>query len=300
MTLLIRTHAFVRHRAAESRGIAEIPSLRRILVGAGTMTPHTLAQTLRLWPNAAIHTAYGMSEAASSITFHRLARNYDEEAAASALPVPRGAFLVGVPPDQIQVRIQRIDDAAPEGEGEVQLRGPNLMSGYLVNGGDASDNVPSAWRLEALGAWTADGWLKTGDIGFFRGPVLFLRGRAKDMIKSGGENVFAGEVEGAISSLPGCLECAAVGTPDARLGETVTAVVVGKPGGERVGLEALVRHCRDQGLAGFKLPRRLIWLPEALPRNSMGKVDKKALMARLEELEGSGPESRSSAARARL
>jgi len=172
---------------------------------------------------------------------------------------------VGFPFPQVEVRIAD-DQDRPLGTDEVggiQVRGPNVMKGY--------------WRLPEKTAeeFTADGWFRTGDIGRIddRGYV-FIVGRAKDLVISGGYNVYPKEIESVIDDLPGVVESAVIGVPHPDFGEGVVAVVVGE-GASAPDEAAIISHCKDH-LANYKTPKRVFFVPE-LPRNTMGKVQKAAL-----------------------
>jgi len=147
------------------------------------------------------------------------------------------------------------------------VRGPNVFSGYL--------GLPE----KTAEAFTADGWFRTGDVGRIdtQGHV-HLVGRAKDLIISGGFNVYPAEVENQLDLLPGVAESAVVGVPHPDFGEGVVAVVVAQPG-HAVAEADLVRALKDQ-LAAFKCPKRIFTVQE-LPRNAMGKVQKNVLRAEL-------------------
>ncbi|HZP30332.1 MAG TPA: malonyl-CoA synthase [Acidimicrobiia bacterium] len=150
--------------------------------------------------------------------------------------------------------------------GGVEVRGPNVFSGY--------------WRRPELAAteFTADGFFRTGDLGTFDGDgYLTIVGRSKDLVISGGLNVYPKEVEDVLDALDGVVESAVVGVPDADLGEAVVAVVVAEPGAtvDEAGLRAAAR----ERLAGYKVPKR-VHVVDALPRNTMGKVEKARLRER--------------------
>jgi acyl-CoA synthetase (AMP-forming)/AMP-acid ligase II len=157
-------------------------------------------------------------------------------------------------------------EALPAGEtGEVLVRGPCLMAGYF--------NQPEA-TAAALGP---DGFLRTGDAGYLDPDgYLFLRDRIKDMIISGGENVYPGEVEKALREHPRVADVAVIGTPDPKWGERVTAIVVLTPGPALEAAE-LTAFARER-IGGYKVPRRIEFVP-ALPRNATGKVLKRDLRA---------------------
>jgi malonyl-CoA/methylmalonyl-CoA synthetase len=163
----------------------------------------------------------------------------------------------------VGLRVLR-DDGQPcavDEIGHVQVRGPNVFSGY--------------WQMPEKTAeeFTADGWFKTGDVGRLdaRG-YLTLIGRSKDLVISGGFNVYPAEVEGFLNELPGVGESAVIGVPHPDFGEAVVAVIT--PAGQP-DPEALIRALKGR-IASFKVPKRIVVLPE-LPRNAMGKVQKKLL-----------------------
>jgi long-chain acyl-CoA synthetase len=120
-----------------------------------------------------------------------------------------------------------------------------------------------------------DGWLKTGDVGYVDDEgYVFIVDRKKDMVISGGENIYCAEVERTMGEMPGITECAAFGIPDERLGELLVAVVVAE------GLtEASIIHNVGEKLARYKAPGRVAFSPDPLPRNAVGKIDKIALKA---------------------
>jgi long-chain acyl-CoA synthetase len=150
--------------------------------------------------------------------------------------------------------------------GEVWLRAPNVMAGYY--------NRPA----ETSAALSPDGWLRTGDGGFRdEEGYLFLTDRIKDMIVSGGENIYPIEVEELISRHPAVVEVAVIGVPDERWGETVKALVVLAPDAA-VSVDELVAFARER-LAGYKLPRSVEFVDE-LPHSPAGKVLKRELRAR--------------------
>ena len=143
------------------------------------------------------------------------------------------------------------------------MRGTNVMRRYW--------NRPDA----TADAFDADGWFRSGDVGYVdEDGFLFICDRLKDMIISGGENIYPAEVEGALFAHPAILEVAVVGAPDEQWGERVVAFVATKPG-QRLTLKAL-RSFAGEHLARYKLPSELR-LVEALPRNSSGKVLKQEL-----------------------
>lgn len=181
---------------------------------------------------------------------------------------PRQAGAVGPPLADVEARVRGEDGAlAPSGEpGVLEIRGPNVFRGY--------------WRMEDKTAecFTDDGWFITGDVVTQdAGGVVRIVGRDKDLIISGGLNVYPKEIELLIDALPGVDESAVIGVHHPDWGETVLAIVKAGPGaspGEQSIIEALREH-----IAGFKLPKRVAFVDE-LPRNAMGKVQKNVLRER--------------------
>lgn len=171
---------------------------------------------------------------------------------------------VGVPQTPVQVRVADAQGhPLPTGEvGEVLVKGDSVMAGYWNN-------------PDATAAAVRDGWLFTGDIGCLdTDGFLTLKDRSKDLIISGGSNIYPREVEEVLLTLPGVAEVAVVGTPDPEWGESVVAFVVAQPGAG-VSVEALDQHCLAQ-MARFKRPKRYELVTE-LPKNNYGKVLKTVL-----------------------
>jgi long-chain acyl-CoA synthetase len=218
---------------------ADFSGLRLLHYAAAPITPDLLQRAMRTLPCDFLH-GYGMTEAAPGVTYLSARAHRD------------GTHLgsVGHPIPGVQVEIRD----AVHGVGEVCVRGPTVMRGYF-NRDDGLD---------------AGGWYRTGDVGYFEDGHLYLVDRLKDMIISGGENVYSIEVEHVIASCPGVREVAVIGKPDERWGERVHAVVVGD-----VSAEAVLDHCRTR-LGGFKLPRS-VEFRDALPKSGAGKVLKATL-----------------------
>jgi len=178
----------------------------------------------------------------------------------------RRAGTVGFPLPGIEIRITDSNTGAslPPGEiGEIEVRGPNVFKGY--------------WQMpeETAEELREDGFFITGDLGQIDNDgYLHIVGRNKDLIISGGYNIYPKEIELLLDDETGVLESAVVGVPHPDFGETVVGVLVAEDGAE-LDLEAIKKNI-GPSLARFKRPRKLIVLPE-LPRNTMGKVQKKAL-----------------------
>jgi len=172
----------------------------------------------------------------------------------------------------VQLRVQD-DKGQPCRTGEVggiEVKGPNVFKGY--------------WRMPEKTAeeFTPDLWFKTGDVGKIdEHGVVSIVGRSKDLIISGGYNVYPAEVEGLLNEQPGVAESAVVGAPHADFGEAVVAVVVAQPGAS-IDSAALIATLKRQ-IAGFKVPKQ-VFVEGELPRNQMGKVQKNLLRERFKGL----------------
>jgi malonyl-CoA/methylmalonyl-CoA synthetase len=188
----------------------------------------------------------------------------------------RKAGSVGLPLPGVAVRVAGAAAVAAEPSadavGALEIRGPNVFSGY--------------WRdaEKTHGEFTADGWFKTGDLGRMDPDgYLYIVGRAKDLVISGGYNVYPKEVEMELDALSGVLESAVFGVPHPDFGEGVTAVVVPKPA--NVLSEAGIIESMQMCLARYKVPKRVLFIDE-LPRNAMGKVQKNQLRTMYASLYG--------------
>jgi long-chain acyl-CoA synthetase len=169
----------------------------------------------------------------------------------------------------VELRVTDADGRplGPGEVGEIWFRGPNLIRGYW--------NKP-----EATAETIVDGWLRSGDIGRIDDEgFVYVQDRAKDMILRAGENVYCAEVEAALYQHPGVYEAAVFGVPHDRLGEEVAAAIVPKPG-QTIPVESL-RAFLAEHLAPFKIPTRIVFHREQLPRNPAGKILKRALRDQL-------------------
>jgi long-chain acyl-CoA synthetase len=173
---------------------------------------------------------------------------------------------VGRPFDGMEMRLVDPDslaEVAVGGSGEIQVRGSQVMTGYF--------GLPEATAQTVL----PDGWLRTGDVGYLDADgYLFLRDRLKDMIVSGGENIYPVEVENALSAHPDVAEVAVIGVPHPRWGETPKAFVVARAGTAPTAGDVL--DFARTVLAGYKCPTSVEFV-DALPRNAGGKVLKREL-----------------------
>jgi len=177
----------------------------------------------------------------------------------------RRGGTVGFALPGVQLRVH--DDQGqplPAGEiGSLQVRGPNVFSGYW--------RMPEKTREE----FTADGWFKTGDVGRVDADgYVTIVGRSKDLVITGGYNVYPAEVEGVLNEFPGVAESAVIGVPHPDFGEGVVAVVIARAGA-RIDTDALIAGLKEK-IANFKVPKR-VFVVDELPRNTMGKVQKNLL-----------------------
>ena len=245
---------YVRLLAEPGLTPARLVSMRLFISGSAPM----LIDTFNAWQERTGHTIlerYGMSETVmlTSNPYHP----QDGE---------RQGGTVGRPLPGVQLRVRAEEggqDLATDAVGNIEVKGPNVFQGY--------------WRMPEKTAeeFTADGFFKTGDVGKVdaQGYVTII-GRSKDLIISGGYNVYPAEIEGYINAIPGVAESAVVGVPDADFGEVGVAVVIGKPGAT-LQPQAILAHLKAT-LANFKVPKRC-FVVGALPRNAMGKVQKNLL-----------------------
>jgi long-chain acyl-CoA synthetase len=246
----------------------DLPALRHVVYGGAPFAPADLRLALERFGPVFVQ-LFGQGETPMTATV-LTARDH---AAALAGDRPERLASAGVARPGTDVRILGDDDVElPSGEvGEVCVQGGSVMTGYWK-------------RPEATAETLRSGWLHTGDLGRMdEHGYVYLLDRAKDMIISGGSNVYAVEVEATLSDHPGVHEVAVVGVADRTWGEVVTAVVVPAAGIDPGGLAGeLSAYCATR-LAGYKRPRRFV-LRESLPRNAYGKVLKRELR---EELAGS-------------
>lgn len=235
--------------------VALVTSLRTVIYAAAPMTMNILERALAMMPSVGFLNLYGQTEAIVSGLPRELHAPGGDPAVLRSVGFPFPGIRVStVDEDGVDV---------PLGEpGEIVVQSDSLFRGYW------DDDVATLATLR-------DGWCHTGDIGRFdeRG-LLYLVDRKKDVIISGGENVYSPEVEDALSRVAGVAACAVVGAPDERWGETVCAVVTVDPGAN-VTLDEIQAFTRER-LAAYKVPRRLMIVDE-MPVLPSGKVDKKRL-----------------------
>jgi malonyl-CoA/methylmalonyl-CoA synthetase len=245
---------YVRLLAEPGLDRAACRNMRLFISGSAPL----LIETFTEWQARTGHTIlerYGMSE--TVMLTSNPCRAADGE---------RRGGTVGFPLPGVGVRV--VDDQGlklPAGEvGHLQVKGPNVFKGY--------------WRMPEKTAdeFTDDAWFKTGDVGRFDADgYLSIVGRSKDLIISGGYNVYPAEIEVVLNEMPGVAESAVIGVPHPDFGEAVVAVVVPRPGVPAPEPAALVATLKGR-IAGFKVPKQVFVVAE-LPRNAMGKVQKNLL-----------------------
>jgi fatty-acyl-CoA synthase len=232
--------------------------LRNMIYGASPIAEEVLRKALGIFSCDFVQ-GYGQTECCSTLTFLG-----PEEHRRALQGEPHLLLSCGRPVVGTDIRIVTSDgDVAAVGEvGEILARGPQVMRGY--------------WNLpEATEATLAGGWLHTGDAGYLdEGGHLYISDRVKDLIVSGGENVYPREIEDVLMRLEGVLDVAVIGVPHEKWGEAVKAVVVGREA-EALTAEEVIAHCKSE-LAGFKVPGSVDFVVE-LPRNATGKVLKTTL-----------------------
>lgn len=228
---------------------------RLFVSGSAPLSAHLFGEFERIFGQRILE-RYGMTETGMNLT-----NPYDKE---------RRAGTVGGPFPGQQARIVDVGSRGqlPPGEiGEIEVRGPHVFAGYI--------NRPDA----TAEAFSEDGWFKTGDLGWVSVDGYFtITGRARELIISGGYNIYPREIEDVLVTHPAVAEVAVLGTADEDLGEQVVAVVVPEPGESPLAVD-LIAYCRER-LASYKKPRRVVFVT-ALPRNALGKVQKHLLSAQL-------------------
>jgi acyl-CoA synthetase (AMP-forming)/AMP-acid ligase II len=244
---------------AGQQAIAAFGGLKSITYGAAPMPLPMLRQALSAWPETELVQVYGMTEMSGVATLLSAEAHRDdahpERLASGGLPLP-GVEVRVVDPVTLQ-------DAQPGGKGEIWFRSAQAMRGYL--------NQPRA----SAEAKTADGWIRSGDIGRTDDAgFVYVLDRVKDMIITGGENVYGPEVESVLSGCPGVSEAVIIGIPDERWGEAVKAIVLPAAGAD-LSADEVIAFCHAR-LARYQCPTSVDFVEE-LPRNATGKVLKRAL-----------------------
>jgi long-chain acyl-CoA synthetase len=232
----------------------DVSSLRYLSHGASPISAETLRRTRQAFPGAELLHVYGTTETTPITTL----LPHEERILDTPLVHSCGQPAMGV---EMRVVNDAMEDLPPGAVGQMAVRSPSVMAGY--------------WRKpEATAEVMRGDWYLTGDLGYRdEQSYIYLVDRAKDMIVSGGENIYSTEVEDALGSHPAVREVAVFGVPDPRWGEAVYAVVFAT---QQVTADELVAHCR-QRIAGFKVPRRIELRAGPLPKSAAGKILKRDL-----------------------
>jgi long-chain acyl-CoA synthetase len=231
---------------------ADFSALKHITYGTAPISPDLLRRSIETF-KCRFSQLYGLTETTGPIT----ALPHEQHAGERMLSCGRPMFG-----GHVRIVDAEGKDLTPRQVGEILYSGESLMAGYWQ-------------RADETAKVIRDGWLHTGDAGYMdEEGFIFLKDRVKDVIISGGENVYPAEVEAVLMGHPQVLECAVIGVPDAKWGETVKAVVV-RRAGTSLEADALIAWSRDK-LAGFKRPRSVDFV-DALPRNASGKLLKRTL-----------------------
>lgn len=261
------THAFIVPAVLQFMlsvpGVADrdFSSLHTFLYGASPISEKVLADSIRTFKCRFVQ-VYGLTESMGTVVMLPAA-DHDPDG-----PNRHRLRSVGLPAPGVEARVADpvTGDDVPRGQvGEIWVRGPMVMKGYW--------NMPEA-TAEVL---RPGGWLRTGDAGYADADgYLYVHDRIKDMIVSGGENIYPAEVENVLMSHPAIADAAVIGVPDEKWGETPKAMVVRAPAAALTEQE-VIAYCRER-LAGFKCPTSVEWLQQ-LPRNASGKILKRDLRA---------------------
>ena len=257
------THAFfvppviARFLDAEETASATVSGLRYIVYGAAPMPLPLLQRALETWPDTNFVQVYGQTELCGAVT--ALSDADHRDSARPDLQLSAGKAVLGT---EIRIVDPETGEVLPAGQpGEIWVRSNQNMSGYL--------NRPEA-TAETI---TADEWVRTGDVGRLDADdYVYIEDRLKDMVITGGENVYGPEVESVLIEHPAIADAAIIGVPDDYWGESVKAIVVATT---EVDPDEIIEFCRRH-LAGYKCPRTVDFVP-SLPRNPSGKILKTAL-----------------------
>ena len=238
----------------------DFSNLEVIIYGASAIAEDTLRRAMDIF-QCDFYQGYGQTESSAGLAFLTAEDHRRALESQPGLLLSAGRAMVGT---QLRI-VSRDGDELPMGEvGEIIASGPQLMKGY--------------WKMpEANAAALVDGWLYTGDAAYMdEDGYIYIQDRIKDMVVSGGENIYPSEIENVLVDHPAITDAAVIGVPDAKFGEALLAVLVLRDG-EKLEAEEIITFCRSQ-LGGYKVPR-LFTFVEELPRNASGKVLKKVLRA---------------------
>lgn len=245
--------------------------VKKILNGGGSLSTKLIKDATDIFSNARLFTAYGMTEGCSSLTFMTL-NDPTNQTRKLSLAYQHEGVCVGKPAPHVELKIST---EGPTNVGQILTRGPHLMIGYW-------NQIPTKEN------YGNGGWLETGDIGRIDdNGNLWLIGRMKGRIKSGGENIYPEEVETVVLKHPGISAIAVIGLPDDRLTEMVVACIKLNDNWKWVGStsdnsatekercissENLQHFCRTNNLTGFKVPKTFIRWNKSFPMTTSGKL----------------------------
>jgi long-chain acyl-CoA synthetase len=230
----------------------DFSTMRNITYGASPITEAVLVEGMEVFGCQFIQ-AYGLTETTGAVTVLP-PEDHDPGGPRSELLRSCGKAIANH-----DVAIFDADSAEPvaEGEvGEIWIRGPQIMLGYWKNSEATAESIRE------------DGWFRSGDAGYMKDGYLYIHDRVKDMIISGGENIYPAEIENVLMRHDGIADAAVIGVPSERWGETVKAIITRADAA--LTEEDVIAHCR-KNLAGYKCPTSVDWL-EAIPRNPSGKI----------------------------
>lgn len=245
---------YTRLLAEAARQPLKPPALRLYVSGSAPLSQQTFEEFQAVFGQPILE-RYGMTE-----TIMNLTNPYRGERRAGSVGLPFPGQEARI------VQVQTREQVLPGEPGEIEVRGPHVFAGYWQN--------PQA----SAESFTPDGWFRTGDLGFVSQDGYFtINGRAKELIISGGYNIYPREIEEVLQNCPGVSEVAVLGLPDPDFGEQVVAVIVRKDSTLTAG--QVIEFCRQQ-LATYKKPRQVVFV-DSLPRNALGKIQKHLLKDKL-------------------
>ena len=232
-------------------------SLESITYGASPVTEKVLVDAMKTF-KARFYQVYGLTETTGGVTI-LMPEDHDPGGTRADLLRSCGKAVVG---HALQIVNRETGAVLPDGEvGEICVKGPQVMRGYWRNDQATKECI------------AVDGWFKTGDAGYLQDGFLFIHDRVKDMIISGGENIYPAEIENVLMSHSGISDVAVIGVPSERWGETVKAIITCKD--PEITKQEIYTYCR-QRLAVYKCPTSIDWM-ETIPRNPSGKILKTEL-----------------------
>ena len=235
----------------------DFSSLQMVAYGASPITEEVLVAAMNMF-KANFYQVYGLTETTGGVTV-LMPEDHDPGGPRAALLRSCGKAVAN---HELRIIDRQSGAVLADGEvGEILIKGPQIMRGYWRNAAATAECID------------ADGWFRSGDAGYLQDGFLFIHDRVKDMIISGGENIYPAEIENVLMSHPDISDAAVIGVPSDRWGETVKAIVTRKD--PNLTEEAVFAYCR-QRLAGYKCPTSVDWLA-TIPRNPSGKILKTEL-----------------------